>query len=172
MNYMISHLLTILVALVVTASSYGAQELDVRGNVDKNAAIGNTLNQSPLVNVSDETLLRLLEERRDQKIQEESTGESRDEINRTEKGSNTTLKNAVRKTQLLVKSEPGDGLVKLTWRLVNLPPKVDAQTLRFTIRYGTESEKPIKSLQVGPGDGYILRDLKKQPALFHSGSGG
>lgn len=162
---MISHLLTILVALIVTASSYGAQEPDVRGNVDKNA-VGISLNQPPLVNVSDETLLRLLEERRDQKIQEESTGESRDEISRTEKGSNTILKNAVRKTQLLVKSEPGDGLVKLTWRLANLPPKVDAQTLRFTIRYGTESEKPTKSLQVGPGDGYVLRDLKNNQPYF------
>jgi len=165
MNYMISHVLTILVALIVTASSYAAQELDVRGNVDKNA-VGISLNQPPLVNVSDETLLRLLEERRDQRNQEESTGESRDEISRTEKGTGTTLKNAVRKTQLLVKSEPGDGLVKLTWRLTNLPPKVDALTLRFTIRYGIESEKPTKTLQVGPGDGYILRDLKNNQPYF------
>ena len=57
-------------------------------------------------------------------------------------------------------------MVKLTWKFVNLPPKVDAQTFRFTIRYGVESEKLTKTLQVGTNDGYVLRELKNNQPYY------
>ncbi|MBK5278535.1 MAG: SLBB domain-containing protein, partial [Bacteroidia bacterium] len=126
-------------------------------------------NQGTLGNVSDETLLRLLENRRDLKDKEESSGESRDEISSDEKSSVITRKNAGKKTQLLVKAEPGDGLVKLSWKLsnpANLALKVDSQSLRFTIRYGTESEKLTKTLQVGTSEGFVLRELKNNQPYY------
>jgi len=166
MKFFISHVLAIMAALMVTVSSHAAQDRDPRVNLDKDAAAGSSLSQAPVDNVSDETLLRLLENRRDLKNQEESAGESRNEITSDEKGSGTTRKNIVRKSQLLVKSEPGDGLVKLSWRLTGLPSKVDGQSLRFTVRYGMESEKLTKSLQVGTVDGYVLRELKNNQPYF------
>ena len=131
MRFSISYVLAILLALIVTVSSHAAQEKDLRGSLDKDTAVGSSLNQAPVSNISDETLLRLLENRRDQKNQEESAGESRSESASDEKGANTTRKNAARKSKLLVKSESGDGLVKLSWKLTDLPPKVDGQSLRF-----------------------------------------
>lgn len=71
-----------------------------------------------------------------------------------------------RKPLLLLKSEAGDGLVKLSWTLANLPARGDDQTLRFTIRYGTESEKLTRSVMVGTGTNYVLRELKNNQPYF------
>src|SRR5512133_2843537 len=167
MKFTISHVLTILAALMLAVTSQAAQDKDLRGNWDKETAAGSSLNQAPAGSVSDETLLRLLENRRDQKNQEEAAGESRSEVTSDEKGAAATnRRTSIRKTQVLVKADPGDGLVKLSWKFANLPPKVDGQSLRFTIRYGSESEKPSKTLQVGTVDGYVLRDLKNNQPYY------
>ena len=72
---------------------------------------GSSSNQTPLPTLSDETLLRLLENRRDQKNQEEMTGEASEESRggsaNEEKGTGATRKKTGRKTQLLVKAGAG-----------------------------------------------------------------
>jgi protein involved in polysaccharide export with SLBB domain len=75
-------------------------------------------------------------------------------------GDGSTVKQKSKKPTVLLKGEPGDGLIKLSWTVVNVPLRKDDQPLRFTIRYGTESEKLTKSIMVGPGTDYVLRDLK------------
>lgn len=70
------------------------------------------------------------------------------------------------KPQLLLKNEPGDGLVRLSWALANLPPSSDDKTPRFTIRYGIESGKLIKSVMVGSGTTFVLRELKNFQPYF------
>lgn len=78
----------------------------------------------------------------------------------------TQEKNAAKKPAVLLKGEPGDGLVKLSWTLANLPSRSEDQQLRFTIRYGIESEKLTKNIMVGPGTEYVLRDLKNFQPYF------
>ncbi|MBC8018953.1 MAG: SLBB domain-containing protein, partial [Verrucomicrobia bacterium] len=111
-------------------------------------------------------MLRLLENRRDQKNQQDPAGEPRDEIISTDKGKNGSRTSNAKKPQVLVKVEPGDGLVKLTWKLANLPEKSDNQTLRFSIRYGLESEKLTKIQHVGTSDGHVLRELKNNQPYY------
>jgi protein involved in polysaccharide export with SLBB domain len=72
-----------------------------------------------------------------------------------------------KKPSVMLKSEPGDGLVKLSWVLANHPlRRDDQQPLRFTIRYGIESEKLTKSIMVGIGTSYTLRELKNNQPYF------
>ena len=70
------------------------------------------------------------------------------------------------KNRLLVTGESGDGLVKLTWKVLKMPGRTDDQILRFTIRYGVESEKLIKSVSVGGAHEYILRELKNYQPYY------
>jgi len=166
MKKVISHVLAILAALIVTVSPQAAQEKDLRGNWDKDAAAGSSLNQEPTGNVSDETLLRLLENRRDQKNKDDLTGEPRDDISSTASEKTDARKVKSKKPTVLVNAEPGDGLVKLSWKLLNVPVKSADQALRFSIRYGTESEKPSKTLHVGASDGFVLRELKNNQPYY------
>jgi protein involved in polysaccharide export with SLBB domain len=66
-------------------------------------------------------------------------------------------KSAGRKPAVIVKSEAGDGLVRLSWTLL---AKLDDQNIRFSIRYGTEAEKYTKTVAVGSGSEFVLRELK------------
>lgn len=130
------------------------------------AQTGNFANQAQTGNVSDETLLRLLENRRDQKMQDDLVGESRDETGSPASEKSDARKSKAKKPTVLVNAEPGDGLVKLTWKLANVPVKSDNQALRFTIRYGIESEKLTRTLHVGTSDGYVLRELRNNQPYF------
>lgn len=71
-----------------------------------------------------------------------------------------------KKPQVLVVAEPGDGLVKLSWKVLNLPARTDEQPLRFMIRYGTESEKLLKTMQIGAAQEYVLRELKNYQPYY------
>ncbi len=71
-----------------------------------------------------------------------------------------------KKPLVILKGEPGDGLVKLSWVMANLPARSDDQALRFTIRYGLESERLTKSVMVGVGTNFILRELKNHQPYF------
>lgn len=66
---------------------------------------------------------------------------------------------------LAVKAEPGDGLVKLNWLPLSLPPRTAGEKpLNYVIRYGTEAGKPLATIPVGSSDTHILRGLtNKQP---------
>ena len=146
MKFSISHVLAVLTALMVAVGSHAAQSEDPRGSSDNTVAAVTSSNLEELTG--------------------EAGGESRGESASEAKGSSAARNKTGRTTQLLVKSEPGDGLVKLTWKFVNLPPKVDGHRPRFTIRYGVESEKLTKTLQVGTTDGYVLRELKNNQPYY------
>ncbi|MEI6207505.1 MAG: SLBB domain-containing protein [Desulfuromonadales bacterium] len=64
---------------------------------------------------------------------------------------------AAKKPAVVLKGESGDGLIKLKWILMS---KADDQSLRFSIRFGTESEKYTRTLAVGSGNEYVLRELR------------
>ena len=75
-------------------------------------------------------------------------------------------KSKAKKSQLILKGEPGDGLVKLSWKLIELIKRTDEKPLRFTIKYGIESEKLSKTIQVGSADSYVLRELRNNQPYF------
>ncbi|MGB9079890.1 MAG: SLBB domain-containing protein [Desulfuromonadaceae bacterium] len=72
-------------------------------------------------------------------------------------------KNIQKKPGVMLRGEAGDGLVKLNWNLLS---KADDQGLRFSVRYGTEPEKYSKTLAVGSGSEYVLRELKNHQPYF------
>src|SRR6266567_4148931 len=46
---------------------------------------------------------------------------------------------SARRAKLTVKVLPGDGLVKISWKLSNYQPRPEDGQLQFTVSYGTES---------------------------------
>ena len=68
--------------------------------------------------------------------------------------------------KMLVKAEPGDGLVKLNWQVLGFPPSVNLDDQRYVVSYGTESGKLRKSINVGKGTSYTLRGLKNHQIYF------
>ncbi len=72
-------------------------------------------------------------------------------------------KSAAKKPAVVLKSEVGDGLIRLNWVLLS---RGDDQGIRFSIRFGTESEKYSKTVAVGSGSEYVLRDLKNLQPYF------
>ncbi len=68
--------------------------------------------------------------------------------------------------KLSLKVIPEDGLLKLSWKLSNYNPKPEDGRLQFTVRYGTESGKLLKSLSVGTTDSLVLRELKNYQIYF------
>ncbi len=75
-------------------------------------------------------------------------------------------KQKTKKPSVVVKAEPGDGLVKLSWKLLDMAPRIDGEPLRFTIRYGIESGKLLKSIMVGTGTDFVLRELRNFQPYF------
>jgi protein involved in polysaccharide export with SLBB domain len=78
------------------------------------------------------------------------------------------------KTSVLLKIVPGDGLLKLSWRLSNYQQKPEDGQLRFIVSYGTESGKLINTKEVGTIDSFTIRELKNyqpyylQVSAYHS----
>jgi hypothetical protein len=70
---------------------------------------------------------------------------------------------SIKKPAVVLKGEPGDGLIKLNWVLLS---RVDEQNLRFSVRYGTEPEKYTKTVAVGSGSEFMLRELKNFQPYF------
>lgn len=68
--------------------------------------------------------------------------------------------------KISVKVLPGDGQVKISWKISNYQPKQDDGQLQFAISYGTESGKPVKTIAVGTSDNYVLRELKNHQVYY------
>ena len=121
--------------------------------------------QSPVpISGKDEKMIRALEDKELQDEQQQSP------VNLSD-GETTRRKEVPggqksKKPLVMLKGEPGDGLVKLSWVMANLPARSDDQALRFTIRYGLESDKLAKSVMVGVGTNFILRELKNHQPYF------
>ncbi len=172
MKLLIVRVLALVWILTFAGISYAATDGNVRENWGKESS-GNVSSpqfqagsQTSPGTLSDDTLLRLLENRRDQKKLDVQNGDPRDEIIGQDKAEIDSRTGRAKKPQVLVTAEPGDGLIKLTWKLVNLPVKSDNQPLRFAVRYGIESEKMTKTLQVGTTDSYVLRGLKNNQPYY------
>lgn len=73
---------------------------------------------------------------------------------------------AKKKIEMLVKIEPGDGLVKLNWQVLGFPQNVTIDDQNYVVSYGVESGKLKKSINVGKGTSYTLRDLKNHQIYF------
>lgn len=91
--------------------------------------------------------------------------EDRNDADLTQFGSKKKQKTK-KKIEMLVKAEPGDGLVKLTWQVVGFPQNVSIEEQNYTISYGIESGKLKKSINTGKGNSYTLRDLKNHQVYF------
>ena len=112
----------------------------------------------------DEQMINMLEERELREEMRQTPGNVKDdEVN---KGKDAFGSQKPKKPLVMLKSEPGDGLVKLSWVLTNLPARRDDQPLRFMIRYGIESEKLTKSVLVGVKTNYVLRELRNHQPYF------
>jgi protein involved in polysaccharide export with SLBB domain len=159
-----------IVAFAVT--SHAATNDNIRMNWDNDSSGGGVSNilpagsQTPTGNVSDEILLRLLENRRDQKNLDDLVNGSRVEQGNSGTGNIDSRVNRAKNAQVIVTAVPGDGLVKLAWKLVNRPEKSGSQDLRFSIRIGVESEKLTKTVHVGNSDSYVLRELKNNQPYY------
>lgn len=71
-----------------------------------------------------------------------------------------------RQAKLTLKAVPGDGLIKLTWKVQKYSSKPEDGQFRYTVNYGTESGKPSKSIDVGAVDSFVLRELKNHQMYY------
>ncbi|AJE03048.1 SLBB domain-containing protein [Geobacter pickeringii] len=70
------------------------------------------------------------------------------------------------KPRIVLKAEPGDSLVTLSWTMVGLPRLAADEKLRFTVFYGTESGRYDKKFEVGTSADHKLRELKNNQVYF------
>ncbi len=171
MKQIIARITVLLVLLVMATVSYAATDDSLQSSWEKlgkeTPTAASPFSQTQSGKLSDDVLLRLLENRRDEKKQDEAADEElRDDMTSASADKNEVRKSKGKKPKVLVTAVPGDGLVRLSWKMLNLPLKGADQTLRFTVRYGTESEKPAKTLHVGTVDGYVLRELKNNQPYY------
>ena len=134
---------------------------------------GSTGNRPVFPLTKDDQMIKLLEDRElYQELQQRQDEDQADPAELPEKElisktKEKTIRQKIKKTTVVVRTEPGDGLVKLNWKLLGtLPPGSDAEQLRFTIRYGIESGKLSKSIMVGSGTVFVLRDLRNSQPYF------
>lgn len=72
----------------------------------------------------------------------------------------------VKTPKISVKALPGDGQVKISWKISNYQPKPEDGPLQFAVSYGTESGKPVKTAVVGSLDNFVLRELKNYQVYY------
>jgi protein involved in polysaccharide export with SLBB domain len=70
------------------------------------------------------------------------------------------------KTTIVVKSEPEDGIVALTWRVQGMTSKPGDTPIKFTLYYGEESGEYDRKLELGTVYEYKLRNLKNHQNYY------
>lgn len=142
--------LWILLASLVVVSSLLAAEMDplrswsAQPQFIQNPASGSGMNGGTFIPSQDgangmnkeEMMIKALEERelrQELQLSTDSDPAGMQDLDAM-KGKAALDKLKTKKPQLLVKNEPGDGLIKLSWVLANLPTGSDDKTLRFTIQ--------------------------------------
>lgn len=68
--------------------------------------------------------------------------------------------------KLLLKAEPGDGMVSLSWTVTGVRQKAEDLSPRFVVLYGTEPEKYLRSVQVGDATSFRVRELKNNQIYY------
>lgn len=124
------------------------------------------LQLTPLPGSDNDLLMNLREEAFKKKLEDGETGDDVTGQPSGKQGLEFRSKIDRKKPQVLVVAEPGDGMIKLTWKVVNLPVRTDEQPLRFVIRYGIESEKLSRSQQIGKVQSFVLRELKNHQPYY------
>lgn len=159
-------LLVMALTLVASGGSYAAPvaESDSPRSWSSPSQSAINDNHTALPMNKDDLMIKTLEEQELQDELRQTPGNLQDV--ETIKGREAFSSKKAKKPLVVLKSEAGDGLVKLSWALANVPSRSDLQSLRFTIRYGIESEKLTKSVMVGVGTGYILRELRNNQPYF------
>jgi protein involved in polysaccharide export with SLBB domain len=72
-----------------------------------------------------------------------------------------------RERKVLVKAEPGDGIVSLTWQVAGVRVNPGDPPIRYSISYGAEAGKLDKTIPAGTINHFVIRDLKNsQPYYF------
>lgn len=141
--------LIIVIFILLTSYSYAVvdQDSSVRNVRDLSNAVGNTDQGRATVDTDSELLGKM-------------------QYDKNQKDTSKHEVSTRKKTQVLVTLEPGDGLVKVVWKVLNLSVRKDDQNIRYVIRYGVESEKLTKSIQVGPAQEFVIRDLKNHQPYY------
>jgi len=68
--------------------------------------------------------------------------------------------------KLLLKAEPGDGIVSLTWTVTGVRQKAEDIPPRFVVLYGTEPGKYLKAVPVGDAASFRVRELKNNQIYY------
>lgn len=133
------------------------------------ATIADRPQLAPLPGSDSELLLKMQEEQQLKLLQEGGPDAAEADGQPSQPGQKDLIQRGKadrQKPQVLLTAEPGDGLAKLAWKVLNLPVRTDEQPLRFMIRYGIESEKLTRTIQVGPVQDYVLRELKNYQPYY------
>ena len=155
------HSISRLILLVIVVTMIASGSLSAAPFAENDAL---TQPQAATRMTKDEQMIKMLDEREQQGELQQTPETAQD--SEIIKGKALFSNQKTKRTLVILKGEPGDGLIKLSWTLANLPARGDDQTLRFTIRYGIESEKLTKSIMVGAGTNYVLRELKNNQPYF------
>ncbi|QSV44869.1 SLBB domain-containing protein [Geobacter benzoatilyticus] len=68
--------------------------------------------------------------------------------------------------KLMLKAEPGDGLVSLTWSITGVRQKGEEMPSRFMVLYGTEPGNYLKAVPVGDATSFRVRELKNNQIYY------
>lgn len=68
--------------------------------------------------------------------------------------------------KLLLKAEPGDGMVSLSWTVGGVRQRAEDIPSRFVILYGTEPDAYQKSVPVGDATSFRVRELKNNQIYY------
>jgi protein involved in polysaccharide export with SLBB domain len=165
--------LPLLISLIAVGSADAAPANEIDTTFSKSitptSAVQDTGSRSFGIMTKDDQMIKALEER--ELLQELQPPEGTDlkglqDANDILGTKERAGKQKTKKPSVVVRTEPGDGLVKLSWKLLDVAPRIDDERLRFTIRYGTESGKFPKSVMVGTGTDFVLRELQNFQPYF------
>lgn len=132
-----------------------------------NGVAGSGLRKIPSPGSDDDLLLKLQDENQKKILEDGEITLVSDEQKLAIEQKKSDRKNIDRKkTQVVVTTEAGDGLIKLAWKVLNRSARTDDKNIRFIVRYGIESENLNKSQQVGKAQEYVLRELKNDQPYY------
>jgi protein involved in polysaccharide export with SLBB domain len=84
------------------------------------------------------------------------------------------LQERAKTEKIILKAEPGDGLVSVSWQVPGRKQSAGDPSLKFSLFHGTESGRLTKKIEVGSVSSHRIRGLKNNQAYYirvmgHSG---
>ena len=68
--------------------------------------------------------------------------------------------------KIILRVQPGDGLVSADWRVLGQKAEAGEPPLKFSLFYGTESGRLTRKIEIGPASGYRLRGLTNNQPYY------